>query len=786
MGGITAVGACSAVTTAAVRAGSSRTRLITLRDDIEGNIACVGGLAPESTRLERLRQLLHTALDECAESFEARAHGERLEIPLYVAMPSGVMVQDLVRANQSKSRLSWSAVHAVGSGHAAGLEALARIAEALSTGPSDVACLAGVDVRSDEASVQALIASERFFGPGHPWGFVPGEAAGALLLATDEACKRLRISGLGRVRGLGIDTESASAKNSPNTGRALSAACHAALDALDGAERVGEIYCDLNGERSRSDEWGFTAPRVAHRCVDAGDPVVPAQNWGDIGSASGLLLIQLALAGFARGYARGRSALVWAASESGARAAALIESLDPAPDLLRVPASRLEARPKQSSDAAEVLGLQPSAAAAQDRTLIEEFVGEASFLYELRSRCLARLESEPAAEHHAPAVASVEHRLESQIDGVLIAGEAAREACERAIGEPGDVYISVRSLMARGSTGELLAYLAARSLDDRDTRSAVSSALAHAASRATSELIAALLAGDERQIALGLQLAADTGKGSDWHWAKYARLGPEQLGHSFPAALMRLANNVDAENLLEPWLASPDESLQLSAAEAFLALDRTTARRHLWKQRERRGFALALAMICQPNEQATLAEQLTSLTDDALACRALGVLGTPAVFESLLKRFESAPAHAAQALHRMTGIALFEDRVEDRILSDEMLTHGELLARRNGDAKIGVDRITTRGFSRDKSAWKAAWAARRAQASGDPRYVLGLPLSAAALLKLTEHPLLAPSAHRLAAMQLGVAFGARLPLGHDARVLDRLRAVAHAREQLTA
>ena len=83
------------------------------------------------------------------------------------------------------------------------------------------------------------------------------------------------------------------------------------------------MYCDLNGEPYRADEFGFAALRTKESFESASDFVAPADCWGDVAAAGGPLHAMLAVAAASKGYAKGELAFAWASSEPGERAAAL-------------------------------------------------------------------------------------------------------------------------------------------------------------------------------------------------------------------------------------------------------------------------------------------------------------------------------------------------------------------------------------------------------------------------------------------------------------------------------
>jgi len=91
--------------------------------------------------------------------------------------------------------------------------------------------------------------------------------------------------------------------------------------------KVDRILCDMNGERYRGNEYGFAAIRNPTLFRNAADFETPADCWGDIGAASGPLFVCLAAEAEARNYSKGLQTLVWASSEQGLRAAALLRRM---------------------------------------------------------------------------------------------------------------------------------------------------------------------------------------------------------------------------------------------------------------------------------------------------------------------------------------------------------------------------------------------------------------------------------------------------------------------------
>src|SRR5690606_25442746 len=158
--------------------------------------------------------------------------------------------------------------------------------------------------------------------PSSPNGFIPGEAAGCLVLST----ARLRpYAGWPRQavrRGVGIGHETQLRDSEiGSTGMGMIEAVREANASSAGAE-VDTVYIDINGERYRSEEWGFVALRTPELWRSL-DYQAPSTCWGDVGAAWGTLAGVLAVRSFVRGYASGPRAMVLAGSLNGLRGAML-------------------------------------------------------------------------------------------------------------------------------------------------------------------------------------------------------------------------------------------------------------------------------------------------------------------------------------------------------------------------------------------------------------------------------------------------------------------------------
>jgi 3-oxoacyl-[acyl-carrier-protein] synthase-1 len=215
-------------------------------------------------------------------------------------------------------------------GHAGAFVGLRSALFILQEQPHRICVVAGADSYIEPDLLEWLERTDQLHSAGernNAWGFIPGEGAGALLLAVPEALNRLELVPAGRVRSIGVGRETELiGTGTVCLGHGLTEAVRDALGALRAGERVTDVYCDMNGEPYRADEYAFLVSRTREHFVAASEFVSPADCWGDVGAASAPLLIALACIAGTKDYAKGNPALVWASSVTGERGAALLDS----------------------------------------------------------------------------------------------------------------------------------------------------------------------------------------------------------------------------------------------------------------------------------------------------------------------------------------------------------------------------------------------------------------------------------------------------------------------------
>jgi 3-oxoacyl-[acyl-carrier-protein] synthase-1 len=294
----------------------------------------VESLAPDSVGTRRLLDLACAALADLA-GVASGLSMQRSPSPIFVALPNprpgwttadaALLLGEIEVAQIDK--LPPREVRTVLGGHAAGIQAMELAATELGAGKTDSCIVVGVDSYLDGAAIEWLESNRRLARDGVRGGFTPGEAGAALLFVTKAGCVRLGLRPLARMRGVATGHEPRAIDSVEGLfGDGLIAVVNRATQTLRiPDERVEQLYCDINGERHRTDEWGFTLMRSWRVLRDGTDYTSGVGSWGDIGAASAPMNCVLAVESWRRAYASGTRALVWASSPEGLRGAAVLE-----------------------------------------------------------------------------------------------------------------------------------------------------------------------------------------------------------------------------------------------------------------------------------------------------------------------------------------------------------------------------------------------------------------------------------------------------------------------------
>jgi len=337
LGASTPIGRNALTSAAAARAGISGFTEHPYMIDTAGEpmkVAMAPWIDVDLTGRDRLEMLLFPAIEQALEPLEADTR-RQVKVALAVGLPAPKPgVADDLEAAMRASIIArfpkkFTAIALFTVGHAGPFLGMQVAHKKMLEGAFDACVVAGVESYLNPDTLEWLEEQDQLHGAGplnNAWGFIPGEAAGAALLMNGSAVAKLGSTPLGRVLSVGIGTEPNRIKTQTVCiGEGLTSAFREGLSGLPDGAKVTDVYCDMNGEPYRADEFGFTAVRVKESFESASDFVASADCWGDVAAASVPLgLIQATLAAH-KAYANGTHAFVWASSDSGERGAALLE-----------------------------------------------------------------------------------------------------------------------------------------------------------------------------------------------------------------------------------------------------------------------------------------------------------------------------------------------------------------------------------------------------------------------------------------------------------------------------
>jgi 3-oxoacyl-[acyl-carrier-protein] synthase-1 len=320
---------------AAVRAGISGFGQHPYMLDTQGEpmrVARAGWIDIDLSAADRFEALLSPAIDQAIEPYRHALESPRTAMAIAFPSPRPGLPADLPADLMNRITRRHGGVFGAAavfpSGHAAGLLALEAGFRKLQQGNLDACLVAGVDSYLETETLEWLESCDQLHGAGrlnNAWGFIPGEAAGALLLMRAEVAERLGATPLARILGTGSAHEARRIKTETVCiGEGLTQAFRTALQSLPEGSKVSDVYCDMNGEPYRADEYGFTCLRTKESFVSASEFIAPADCWGDVAAAGGLLHVMLSSIAGAKGYARGALSFACASSEMGERAAVVL------------------------------------------------------------------------------------------------------------------------------------------------------------------------------------------------------------------------------------------------------------------------------------------------------------------------------------------------------------------------------------------------------------------------------------------------------------------------------
>jgi len=343
MGMITPVGANVAMTAAAVGAGISAYAESRYCNQ-QGQAITMAGV-PETVFYESDAQIdegdwyseLHDHIIKMAIiAVKEACAGQSIKppIPLIIGMPdvlpdvehisSSSLIKNLV--SHCQPWLSAQHCRTINSGRAAAMEALEFAFRYLYDLPNDFMLVGGSDSFRNYTRLRPLGAANRLAVSGSADSFVPGEAAGFLLLTRHPGFAMVRDGHIIALNLPGISEEPGHLySDEPYRGEGLDQAFKKAL--INQPEQsIHSIYSSMNGENYWAKEYGVASLRNKSMFKNPVRFEHPADCYGDLGSATSTVLITLAAEHLFKS-ADAKSHLVYSSSDTAKRGAVVVEKI---------------------------------------------------------------------------------------------------------------------------------------------------------------------------------------------------------------------------------------------------------------------------------------------------------------------------------------------------------------------------------------------------------------------------------------------------------------------------
>ena len=341
IGMISAVGANTAMTTAAVKAGISgyaksnyygeNDDSITMANVPDDAMAEIDAEIDEGNAFcERHYRVTLMAIAAVREA--CSLHTTEEPIPLLLAMPD---VQDDTEGlspmvdNIETNCRPWVSVaksRSIYSGRAAGMDAIDFAFRLPSDAYHKYILVGGSDSYQDYDRITPLAEEARLMEEDNMDGFAPGEAASFLLLTSDPTLAMVRNDHVVALRPPGIANELGHLhSNEPYKGEGLDQAFKKAL-AKDEESNIHTIYSSMNGENHWAKEFGVAYIRNKASFLETVNTEHPADILGDVGSATSSLLIALAAEDLYTN-TLANTHLVYCSSDTAKRGAIVLEKI---------------------------------------------------------------------------------------------------------------------------------------------------------------------------------------------------------------------------------------------------------------------------------------------------------------------------------------------------------------------------------------------------------------------------------------------------------------------------
>jgi len=282
-------------------------------------------------RYRRILRMCHVAAAQAMATYTGKT-----PVPVFFSAPANDVglnelfpkriIHDLHQ--QSGLLIDPAVSRLMGTGRSGVLNALDLAFRYLHGTNAECVLIGGGDSYQNSELLAALDKEGRILAPGVTDGFAPGESAGFVLLTRNPALALRSTTHLPSLLTPGIANEPGHLFNDdkPYRGDGLDQAFKGALSAYDSDAKIGHIYSSMNFEHFWAKEYGVAMARNANAFDNEFEIHHPADCYGDLGAATGAVLINFATQALLSGHITTPS-LIYCSSDHQYRAAACFEPL---------------------------------------------------------------------------------------------------------------------------------------------------------------------------------------------------------------------------------------------------------------------------------------------------------------------------------------------------------------------------------------------------------------------------------------------------------------------------
>lgn len=345
MGALTPLGAGVDATCAAIEAGISRVTehafYQCIPDDPEWDedLTCLSAtvpiIDPFTDGLERFLELAIPALTEVFEAASLK-RADLAQTALCLALPQideatfniGLAANFMPELCKRTGLTAFQSTHINQTGHTGVFAHINEAIDKLESASSEYCIVGGVDSYLLENRLKFMDKNWRIRSDKAVDGFIPGEASIMLMLETEAHAKARGAEILAKITALAEgQEESVIGSEKTSSGSGLTDAIKGILENTDQDGHFHSVYCSLNGESYYAHEWGLQLARLSQVFEKLTNLVHPAEYVGDIGAATGALLIACATNELKQSSDDNNRALLWSSADNNQRMAICLEQV---------------------------------------------------------------------------------------------------------------------------------------------------------------------------------------------------------------------------------------------------------------------------------------------------------------------------------------------------------------------------------------------------------------------------------------------------------------------------